>query len=185
MVRLGSIVFGCCWLVASTIVAQSQPEIRVVKDANQRPIAVEATGWSKAELEQFAKSDASADESLRSVLSIYVLDEKHVAQRPAIGGTYSIARDAVRLTPQYPLRAGMSYQVEYLPPARQASESPSRRTLDITIPAPPPAPPTSVTAIYPSASVLPENQLRFYVHFSAPMAAGNAYEHVTLFKANG
>lgn len=185
MVRLGLIVFASCWLAANTIVAQSSPEIRVVKDTNQKPIAVEVTGWTKEELERYAKHDASAVNDLQRVLSIYVLDEKRQPQRPAIGGSYTVSGDAVRMTPQYALRSGMSYQVEFFPPVRSRISSPSRQTLDINIPAPPPAPPTSVTAIYPSGSVLPENQLRFYVHFSAPMAAGNAYEHVTLFKANG
>lgn len=185
MVRLGPIVFACCCLVANAVFGQSSPEIRVVKDANQKPIAVETTGWTKDELEKFAKPDESALEYLRSKLSIFVLDDNQRVQRPAIGGIYSVAGDAVRLTPQYPLRSGMSYQAEYYPPARRSVDSPARYEVKIHLPAPPPAPPTSVTAIYPSASVLPENQLRFYVHFSAPMAAGNAYEHVTLYKANG
>jgi hypothetical protein len=45
--------------------------------------------------------------------------------------------------------------------------------------------PTTVTAIYPSAGVLPENQLKFYIHFSAPMGRGEAYERVRLEKAGG
>src|SRR5205823_4904480 len=39
-----------------------------------------------------------------------------------------------------------------------------------------------VTAVYPSADVLPENALRLYVHFSTPMARGGAYEHVRLLR---
>ena len=31
------------------------------------------------------------------------------------------------------------------------------------------APPTSVTHVFPSSDVLPENQLRIYIHFSGPM----------------
>mgnify|MGYP003346898067 CR=1 FL=1 len=48
----------------------------------------------------------------------------------------------------------------------------------------PPVPPeratTLVTQIYPSADVLPENTLKFYVHFSAPMSRGHSYDHIRL-----
>ena len=44
---------------------------------------------------------------------------------------------------------------------------------------------TLVTAVYPSAQVLPENLLRFYIHFSAPMSRGEAYRHVRLLDAAG
>jgi hypothetical protein len=55
----------------------------------------------------------------------------------------------------------------------------------IAIPKPPRGEPARVTAIYPSAATLPENQLRFYVHFSAPMSRGEAYSRVKLMKADG
>jgi hypothetical protein len=45
--------------------------------------------------------------------------------------------------------------------------------------------PTVVTAVYPSAKVLPENLLRFYVHFSAPMSRGEAYNHIRLLRSTG
>jgi hypothetical protein len=37
-----------------------------------------------------------------------------------------------------------------------------------------------VLALYPGAAVLPENTLRFYLHFSVPMRRGQAYEHIRL-----
>ncbi|MCS6978169.1 MAG: hypothetical protein NZM31_14340, partial [Gemmatales bacterium] len=44
---------------------------------------------------------------------------------------------------------------------------------------------TRVTAVFPSTDVLPENLLKFYVHFSAPMSRGMAYEHVKLYDVDG
>jgi hypothetical protein len=38
--------------------------------------------------------------------------------------------------------------------------------------------------IYPSASELPENQLKFYVHFSTPMSQGDSHRHVRLLDAS-
>src|SRR5207247_9868323 len=85
----------------------------------------------------------------------------------------------------FSFRPGVRYERNHFPTPRSPVEPPALLTLDSAIPAPSPAEPTRVTAIYPSASTLPENQLRFYIHFSAPMAAGHAYEHVKLLKANG
>jgi hypothetical protein len=34
--------------------------------------------------------------------------------------------------------------------------------------------------VYPSAEVLPENLLKFYIHFSAPMSRGEAYKRIHL-----
>src|SRR5262249_13194478 len=47
-----------------------------------------------------------------------------------------------------------------------------------------PAKPTTVVEhVYPTRSKLPENQLKFYVHFSAPMGKGGSYRHVHLLDA--
>jgi hypothetical protein len=39
---------------------------------------------------------------------------------------------------------------------------------------------TTVSHVYPSAEILPENLLKFYVHFSAPMSRGHIYDHIQL-----
>ena len=47
------------------------------------------------------------------------------------------------------------------------------------------APTTRVDHVYPSADVLPDNQLKFYLHFSAPMRRGEAWQHIHLLKQDG
>jgi hypothetical protein len=42
--------------------------------------------------------------------------------------------------------------------------------------------PTQVLAIYPSSSVLPENLLKMYIHFSQPMESGVALSNIVLLK---
>lgn len=42
-----------------------------------------------------------------------------------------------------------------------------------------------VTQVYPSADVLPENLLRFYVYFSEPMARGGIWDSVVLLDETG
>ena len=55
----------------------------------------------------------------------------------------------------------------------------------ISIPAPREGGQRSYEAVYPSIDVLPENQLKFYVHFSAPMSRGDSYQHIRLLDADG
>jgi hypothetical protein len=45
--------------------------------------------------------------------------------------------------------------------------------------------PVFVTHLYPSGDVVPENQLRLYIHFSGPMGRRGGLEHVTLLDAKG
>ena len=40
--------------------------------------------------------------------------------------------------------------------------------------------PTIVEAVYPSTNLLPENLLKFYIHFSAPMSRGEIYRFIRL-----
>ena len=44
---------------------------------------------------------------------------------------------------------------------------------------------THVVQVYPSASTLPLNLLKFYVHFSAPMSRGDSYRHIRLRNPQG
>jgi len=45
--------------------------------------------------------------------------------------------------------------------------------------------PTKLTEVYPTLDTLPENILKMYLHFSAPMSDGNAYAHLQLVASNG
>lgn len=44
---------------------------------------------------------------------------------------------------------------------------------------------TSVAEVYPTAAVLPENLLRFYIYFSAPMGSGDILKAIDLLDAEG
>ena len=58
-------------------------------------------------------------------------------------------------------------------------------SLEFATPEQPSTPPAEVTHIYPSSDRLPENLLRFYIHFSTPMSRGEAYRHIHLRDADG
>ena len=67
--------------------------------------------------------------------------------------------------------------------ARRVSRGPCERIFDI--PKRELRSTTRVVQVYPSASEFPENQLKFYIEFSAPMSHGEAWKHIRLLKANG
>src|SRR6185436_14165442 len=74
---------------------------------------------------------------------------------------------------------GVEYVVRFRSAAGETSE---KRFL---LPKPPPSPPTRIVAVFPSRDVLPENLLKFYLHFSAPMARREAYLRVRLLDGSG
>ena len=81
--------------------------------------------------------------------------------------------------PRFPLSPGLHYRAEWRPSSgdliRASFELPRSQT----------SPTAFVEHVYPTASVLPENQLKFYIHFSAPMSRGEAARHIRLLGPDG
>ena len=98
---------------------------------------------------------------------------------PPLLGRYSIENGALVFTPQYPIQPGVRYnavaRIPGMAPITTAAEIPKRIV----------APSTVVANVYPSTNVLPENQLKFYIHFSASMSQGDAFEHIALLDESG
>lgn len=104
-----------------------------------------------------------------AVFPIYVSGNE---SQPMLG-TYTLEGDTLTFRPRFPLAPGIAYHALL----RSKSTVIAEASFD-----PPPAPPpsTRVTAIYPSADQLPANTLRLYIHFSAPMSRGEAWQHIHL-----
>jgi hypothetical protein len=92
---------------------------------------------------------------------------------PMLGSVAKQGHD-LQFTPRFPLTPGMKYRAIWNP----APGKP--QTALFEIPKPFAAPSTVVASIFPSFGKLPENQLKIYIHFSAPMAKGEAYRHIHL-----
>jgi hypothetical protein len=176
--KLG-IALGCSligwWAVAT---AADRPAIRLV---NGTPLAWEAMGLGQEELAALAQLPGD-DPKFVERFSVSVVGDGQ-DQPPPMAGKYEVLGDILRFTPQFAMRPGVHYQVKLVPRISGVDLPPI--FVRFVIPLPPPGKPTKVTAIYPSAAVLPENQLRFYLYFSAPMRQGEAYSHLKLLKANG
>jgi hypothetical protein len=100
---------------------------------------------------------------------------------PAMLGTYRVEAGALRFTPAFPFDPGRAYQARFDPAAvpSLAAAAPVL-TAEIARPAGPTHPSTTVTRIYPSGGEVPENLLRMYIEFSAPMGRRTGIEYLRL-----
>jgi len=104
-------------------------------------------------------------------------EELAVGRAPVLG-TLSERRESVSWTSRYPLQPGQSYTAVWRPLAgEQISATFTIPRLDLLAT-------TTVAAVYPSTEVVPENLLRLYIQFSAPMSRGSAARFVELIDAN-
>ncbi len=158
------------------------------KPANPNQSIVEVSGLSAATLKRLEQANWQPAQWQR-LLAVYAGQFETTAKPslPPMTGTYRIEGDVLRFEPQFPLEPGVSYQAvfhpEYLPGQRGAASQPI--TAAFQLPPRDTTPSTVVTQIYPSADVLPENLLKFYLHFSAPMSRGQIYDYIHLRDASG
>lgn len=196
---------GCAG-VAAPGGGESRPEIRLTRAPDPGPGGARGTGGGAVDVRGLPAADLAAVRAARFTRSEWeVLLRVTVAgggtaadapDLPAVLGDYAVTDDAVRFSPRYPFDPGRRYRVVFSPqrlPARPPADgggaaAPWReRPLEAVVgePAARRAPSTRVVRVYPTADVVPENQLRFYVHFSAPMGLEGGSDHVRLIDAEG
>jgi hypothetical protein len=94
---------------------------------------------------------------------------------PPVAGAYSIDNGQLTFRPRYALAPGMRVRAVFA----------SKETAFELPKSAPPVSSTRVRHVYPSSSVLPENQLKLYVYFTAPMQTGEAWNRIHLLDATG
>jgi hypothetical protein len=107
---------------------------------------------------------------------------------PAVIGRYSVERRAIVFKPEYGFDAGRRYVVTFDPsklPAANAAWQPAPLTSVVGLPARHLVPTTIVSGVFPSAEIVPENQLRLYLHFSAPMGRKGGVGYLRLLDETG
>jgi hypothetical protein len=157
------------WLVTMSGAALPAQEIRWLPDHS----AVEVTGVDEALL----KSATASRDKCAALFSVQT--DGTDAKQPSMLGTWSAAGTALRFTPRFPLTAGVRYRATWQPPGGKAVTSLHEVQKKNA------APSTMVEHIYPGSDVLPENLLKFYLHFSAPMSGGGIYQHIHLRDETG
>lgn len=181
--RLLSFVLMSVWIfVASTLGADERRNDSItieLETGGAEPCFV--VGGASKEL--VAEAAQWTDEEWQRRFPIYLLLGDRPASAPLLGD-YSIAKGKLRFSPRYPLRAGVTYRVSFLAHAKAQANRTATVSRDF-IRSSPALPATRLTEIFPSSNVVPENLLKFYLHFSAPMSRGEVYRRVKLIDSEG
>lgn len=181
----------CCVLVGCS--RPSAPPITLIADQASGPISIrladdksafEVGGISGWDREGLSKTFGVGE----ALFAVYADKQtaSEIQGQPSIVGSYSWAGPTLRFEQRFPLVPGVRYLAVFdrskLPYHAPGDEG--LVTASFVIPKSA-TPPTVVEQVYPTRNLLPENQLKFYIHFSAPMSRGEAYEHIKLLDAAG
>ena len=146
--------------------------------------AVSVLGLKPEVLKSLQQADWSTDRWSELLTITVDLGRPAQADRPAMLGSYRVEGDALRFTPRYPFGPGRPYVATFhptkLPKVGGGPDVTSRHLV-----AKPKRTAAVVTRVAPSSDRVPENLLKFYLHFSAPMSRGEVYERVRLLKDDG
>jgi hypothetical protein len=162
---------------------EARPVIHFVADARPDGSYAEVSGIDAATRDAARRLDAGAD-AWTPILSVRVIDASGRVSETAIAGRYTISGDTLRFTPFFAFDPAGRFEVRYtgvevVGAPRLVQQYQGKRPADAIAAA------TLVTDVFPSGDVVPENQLRMYIHFSAAMAPHGGLEHVTLLDEHG
>jgi hypothetical protein len=161
--------------------AEEHPTVKLVVAKPGEPAVVEVSGLPKEMLTR-VKAAKMTEKEWHPIFRVVVAggSREEVLARPAIAGTYTLTDTGVRFEPQYAFVPGREYV------AILSTDPNGKPDLTaISLPKPLPGPRVSIAGVYPSANRLPENTLRFYIHFSGPVARGDVYRHLKLVRDDG
>jgi hypothetical protein len=172
--HLGTLLFVALSTASCSPSGPSTPQIEL--NARVTPAAVDVVGLPAAMLGELDRS--RTPEEWNGILRVSVAPEQ-----PPMAGTWTVVDRRLRFSPMFPLDPGRSYAVLFTPPSSTSGAGVLRVT--VALPDRDRTPKTVVSATYPTADVVPENQLRLYVHFSAPMGRKGGLEFIHLLDDGG
>jgi hypothetical protein len=155
----------------------SRPAI-VVSPSIGSPTVLAVSGLETRSLDTF---DHLEPQRRQEVLQAWVADAPAGAP-PILGQTAHLGNQLV-FAPRYPFQPGVNYRARFEPSVLSLTEA--TIVSEFSIPAPSAERAVRVVAIYPTSDELPENLLKFYIHFSGPMSRGEAYQHIHLLDDKG
>jgi hypothetical protein len=120
-----------------------------------------------------------------SIFNVYSEGDSVWIDRPPVFGSYSVDNGQLTFRPRFPPSEGVSYRAIFHLPGEEPVEArfggitlaPSLTITRIAL--------THVAAVYPSGDILPSNQLKFYVYFSASMQRGAIWPKIHLLDESG
>ncbi len=117
------------------------------------------------------------EEQLREQLLVRV-QPTNGSTTPPLLGTYEVTKTELLFRSRFPLSQSVRYSVEL---SAQLADAP-KATLSFSPRERPRGAAPKIVTVYPTLNTLPENLLKFYIHFSAPMKRGEAYERIHLMQ---
>lgn len=167
-----SVFLAVALCLAACSAPTGAPRIELLSDAASQRIVVSGLSTEEAAALRSAQFSSSQWTALLRVTT----GDGGVAA----AGRYAVAGRTLEFHPAFPLDPGRPYRVEFDPARLPAPRAGVVARAVVSLPGAPVTERVSVSAVYPSADVWPSNLLRFYVHFSGPMAreAGAGRVHV-------
>jgi hypothetical protein len=176
--RAAAIAIAFIWSAAVSLAAG--PIVRWVQSGpDPSQVTAEVAGLDTKALAGTGNNPAEW-RKIFPVFAVPLGEADPAADLPPMAGAYEVREGSLVFAPQFPLRAGISYRAVFHP-GDQGHAVEARYTL----PAAARSPGTIVEQVYPTAAVLPENLLKFYLHFSAPMSRGDIYQFIHLYREDG
>jgi hypothetical protein len=156
--------------------ASARPRIQWTSDnAAKNQFFVEVSGLDPQQLAVLAKATTPDKERGLAVYAATTITDQCL---PMLGD-YEQAGEILRFKPRFGLEPGGNYLAVLTWGNRILASAP------FAAPRPRQTASTKVLTIYPSANVVPENLLKFYVQFSAAMSRGDIYDHIHLLSERG
>ncbi len=168
--NLGTLLFLA---LAAGCSGRSSPQIELNTEVT--PAAVDVVGLPTALLSELDRS--RTPEEWSGILRVSV-----APGQPPMVGAWTVIDRRLRFTPMFPLDPGRSYSVVFTPPASSGVET---LQASVGLPDRDRTPTTVVSATYPTAEIVPENQLRLYVRFSGPMGRKGGLDYIHLLDEDG
>jgi hypothetical protein len=165
-----------------------QPIIRVNSDPTRGGPGSVSACCLGPELAGLLANSAQRNDLLKSIFRVAVAQEPspETDGLPGVSGRYLVFDDEVRFIPHFPFERDVRYRASFNPRRLGTPESEEVLVLEFAIPSEREARAlTTVTHIFPSCGLLPENLLRFYVCFSNSMQRGRMSKEVSLLDADG
>jgi len=187
-IRLCAGLVSIIWLaltISTTAAETSGYSIRW--NTNSSPTVVEVAGLDKSTLRHLQATNWQAKD-WQMLFSVYAGQGDFMTDMkvPAMLGSYQVTGNLIRFRPQFPLERGVAYRAVFRPSKLSNNDDRSSDMISrFSLPAIHHKPTTVVEQVYPSGDVLPENLLKFYVHFSAPMRGGHVYDYIHLRDETG
>jgi hypothetical protein len=167
---------GCLLCLGFSVVHAAEP-ITISWRLESTRVVVEVAGVTTEALSALVPSDGSRVK-WEEIFPVFAQQEA-TSTVPPMAGAWSVVDKRLRFESRFPLMQGVRYRAEYRRP-------PAAPIVGVfMLPAESTVGNTTVVQVFPSAKVLPENQLKFYVQFSAPMSRGGIYHHVHIRDARG